>query len=378
MAADVFFIAGEASGDLEAALLASALRERNPAFRFAAVGGRRLRAAGAEIVFDSSDWASIGPVSALANIPRLYAIAARLIAALRRDPPRLIVPIDFGAFSLRLLEMLRRRRYNGDVVYYFPPGAWLDNARQAKAVASLATPLTAFLHQRDFYRSLSLPIEYFGHPLGSVVPPRADKPAGFPPRIAILPGSRREEVQRHLPILADAARQMRAELDARFSIVAASPGLARQIQALMPRTVGKFEFELTTSDVGEAVETSDLAWVASGTAVLETALRRVPQITFYRVSQMQYRMALRRMPHIARGPVTLPNLVLGRHVVPELLQDDFTPKNLIERSVELLTSAGERDRQLENYTQLRAALGPPDALQKIAAFVAGRVVHQDA
>ena len=377
MPADVFFLAGEASGDLQAALLAAELRKRVAGLKAAAIGGRRLREAGAEVVIDSSEWASIGPLSALAKIPYLVLIGLRVERMLRAHAPRLIVAVDFGAFNLRLLQRMRRGGWRGAALYYFPPGAWLDNPGQARAVAAVSDALTPFGHQRDFYRGLGLPVEYFGHPLASVVAPRQPKNASNPPIIAVLPGSRREEVALHLPVLARAAAVMAQRLGAGASIVAASPAREAQIRSLWAACSGPNNAVVTRDEAVSALDRADVAWVASGTAVLEAALRAVPQVPFYKVSALQYRIAQRRMPHIARGPVTLPNLVLGRTAIVELLQDELTPSNLVARTLALLQSEGERNRQLEAYADMRRALGPPDALARIGAFVASRIETLD-
>lgn len=374
--------AGEASGDLQAALLLRALRDLRPGVTCAGIGSERLRAAGATIVEDSTEWASIGPVSAIAKIPSLYVKMRRCDAALRRDPPGVVVPIDFGAFNLRLLEQMRRSGYRGEIIYYFPPGGWLDSEPQARAVARLATPLTAFTRQRDFYHSLGLRCEYFGHPLVSAIAPRTAQAPAWPasfgiapadgPRIVIFPGSRSEEIGRMLPVLAQAAHDLSTSSSASFVIAGSSERRARQIQAVWRRSVASEPpFIARSASIDEAMGSADLAWVASGTAVLETALRAVPQIAFYAISAAQYRIAQRRIPQFVRGPLTLPNLLLGRTFVPELLQADLTPERLVAQTQALLSDSSARAEQLAGYAALREALGPPDALERIARFVAG-------
>ena len=371
--ADIFFIAGEASGDLQASLLARAARDMRPGVRMAAVGGDRLRTAAVPIVYDSSELASIGPISVLPRIPLLYGILRWLDVVMRRRPSRLLVPVDAGAFNVRLIKRLRAAGYPGPIVYYFPPGAWLDNADQARAVASAATALTPFAHQRDFYRSLGLPIEFFGHPLVSVIARRPPQPLSPTPLISVLPGSRREEVARHLGVLASAARDLRLHLNANFVAVAASDKREKQIRESWARSGGPSDMTISREDASTVLARADLAWVASGTAVLEAALVGVPQIAFYVVSPAQYRVAQRRLPKTLLWAITLPNLVLQRRVVPELLQHDFTSKRLVEETLKLLDQDEHRDRMHADYDELRSALGPPDSLQRIADFVVNRL-----
>lgn len=373
--ADVFFIAGEASGDLEASLLATAFDALQPGARLAAVGGHSLRSAGATVVYDSTELASLGPLSVIPKLPLLYGILCWLDMRLRKEPPRVLVPVDAGGFNLPLLRRLHRNGYAGTVLYYFPPGAWVDNERQARSVAAHSLPLTPFVHQRDFYRSLGLSIEHFGHPLVSVISARtpaetaAAKSGAKTPLIAILPGSRREEVGRFLPVLALAAQRMRAACDARFVIVASSAARAMQIERLWRSVAGPQDAEIQRAGAVDVVKRAQLAWTASGTAVLETALCAVPQVAFYAISAGQYRIARRKVPAHLMHTITLPNLVLGRRIVPELLQSDFSADNLVNESTRLLDDETSIRRQLDGYAELRAALGPPDALQQIAAFV---------
>jgi lipid-A-disaccharide synthase len=370
--ADIFFIAGEASGDLQASLLAGSVRNLRPQLKLAAIGSDRLRAAGVPLAYDSSDLASIGPLSVIPRIPLLYGMMRRFVAAMRERPSRLLVPVDLGAVNLRVISRLRSGGYARPIVYYFPPGAWLDDARQARKVAELTLPLTPFAHQRDFYQRLALPVVYFGHPLVSVIPARTSQPLCSKPRIVVLPGSRREEVGRHIPVLARAAREVGRLTCGSFLAVAASEKRAAQIRSQWARFGGPPELAISREGTTHALHCADLAWVASGTAVLEAALVEVPQIAFYRLSRSQYRIGVRRHAHLLRA-ITLPNLVLGRTIVPELVQDAFTASGLVKETLLLLERDDERTRQIEAYGELRNALGPPDALARIADFVVGQL-----
>jgi lipid-A-disaccharide synthase len=376
--ADVTFLAGEASGDLQAALVAGALRELRPALTISGIGGERLRAAGARVFYESPDLASIGPLAVLPRIPQLYLLLRGLEAALRRHPPGLLVPVDAGAFNLRLCTLLRRHDYRGPIVYYFPPGAWLDNAEQARRVASLSLPVTPFAHQRDFYERLGLRIAYFGHPLVSVIAPRPADAGLARPSIAVLPGSRAQEVALHVPVLARAAVQVASHGGVHFVAAAATPARERQILRLWERHGGPQPLQIVPGSARAALEDATLAWAASGTAVLEAALLGVPIVSFYRLTPAQYRFAQRWLPPHLLRTVALPNLVLGRQVIPELLQDDFQADAVVRESERLLSDEAARRAQREAFGELRAALGPPDALHRIAAFLAGQLEAQAA
>jgi lipid-A-disaccharide synthase len=360
-----FVVTGEASGDMLAAALVNAMREFEPGATFAGIGNERMAAAGVDLTVRTAGWASMGPLEALRRIPALWAICWRHALWLRWSPWDLIVLVDFGAFNLRLAKVLRQLGYRKPILYLLPPGAWLDRAAQARAVVRYATPLTAFEHQRDFYRSLGLPIAYFGHPLGSLVPPREPRPPAAPAggTIALLPGSRQGEIERHIGPLLEAARLVRAHRPhARFAIGAADADAERQIARALARS--RLEGARVVRGARAAFDDADAAWIASGTAVLEAALREVPTVALYIIAEAQVAMAKRIW--IGKHPyITLPNILLGREVVPELLQQRATPERL---AAALGAVLDDPRPQLRGLREVRAVLGAPDALRRSAAF----------
>ncbi len=359
----VFFSTGEPSGEILAADLLGAMRIRMPIVADG-LGDERLRNAGVRIVQRTRGWSTLGIFEALRMLPRVAPAGVRLALALRRDPPDLLVLVDFGAFNVRLAHLLRRLGYRGPVVYYAPPSAWLDSAKRARAVARVADALTLFAHQARFYRSLRLPVGYVGHPLVSTIAPRATRPP--PPGdggvVALLPGSRAGEIARHTPRLLDAfERVRRVRPNARAVLVAASDDAQRYAEhALTLRSPLALEI---VRDARGALRDADAAAIASGTAVLEAALLETPAVALYVLTEAQMRIARRIY---RRAYITLPNLVLDEPLVPELVQDAASPEALAAAVLALLACP---DGQREGYARLRAALGPPDALQRNADWV---------
>jgi lipid-A-disaccharide synthase len=364
----IFVSTGEASGDFNAAALAQAIRRIVPDARFEGIGSERMRAAGFTLTANTRGWASMGPLAALAKIPPLYAIMWRHALRLRARPPDVIVLVDFGVFNLRLAKTLRMIGYRGPIVYYFPPGAWLDRYTQAHAVARYTQPLTAFAHQRDYYRWLGLEVAYFGHPLASLIAPRPPRPAPPPDggSVALLPGSRKREIERHLPRLLAAFAQLKRARPALRGTIGASDADSEDLsrQLLGQAAAGEGLGIVRGSDA--ALAEADVAWIASGTAVLEAALREVPSVALYVVSEPEIEIG-RRMWH---GPcITLPNILLGRELIPELLQEAASPARLAEMAAALLD---DPTAQLDGVREMRALLGPADALDRCAGFVLDR------
>lgn len=366
----VFVATGEASGDMLAAALATAMRARVPDATFAGVGSERMEAAGFELVTRTAGWAAMGPIEALKRIPPLFANVWRHAFWLRAKPWDLVVLVDFGAYNLRFAKTLRLLGYPGPILYLMPPGAWLDKPAQAAAVARYTTALTAFEHQRDFYQSLALPIAYFGHPLVSLVAPRPERPlapAGGG-TIALLPGSRLGELERHLPPLLGALRIVRARRPAAEFVIGAADGLSdrairRALKAtFLPDFIGRGLGVRVVDGARAALDSADAAWIASGTAVLEATLRDVPTVAFYVIAKSQVAIAKRvwRRPYI-----TLPNLLAETEVVPELVQDDVTPERLADAIEALLA---DPTVQRAGMRAVRTRLGADDALERCADF----------
>jgi lipid-A-disaccharide synthase len=353
---------------MSAAALGEAVRRILPEVQLEGIGAARMRAAGFEIFEETRGWASMGPFEAVGKIPKLLAVAFRAAHRLCSRPVDLIVLVDFGAYNLRLAKLLRKRGYAGPIVYFFPPGAWLDNPGQARAVAAATEPLTPFAHQRDFYRSLGLPVAYFGHPLVSLVEPRAELPPAPPDggTIALLPGSRRSELTRHVPVLLAACRLILTKRPRAAFVLGAADDDAERIARELAARAADVPLEIVRGARG-AFDRADAALVASGTAVLEAALREVPCVSLYITSDAQAKIGRRIY---RRAFITLPNILLDRALVPEFVQEDATPVRLALATLELLADPSP---QLAGMREVRAILGPPDSLDRCARFVAESV-----
>jgi lipid-A-disaccharide synthase len=340
----IFLSTGEASGELLAADLLGAMRARGAVLDAEGIGDVRLERAGVRLWHRTRGWASLGPLDAVRKIPRLLAIMWATAVRLARRPPDLVVLVDFGAFNVRLAKSLRHFGSRVPILYYFPPAAWLDNAARAR--------------------------DYVGHPLVSTIvarPPHPPAPVDGG-TVALLPGSRRGEIDRHTPRLLDALAVLRlARPNIRATLVAVDDDAQRAFEHLLalrsPQPV------TIVRDARAALAAADVAAIASGTAVLEAALVGTPTVVLYVLSDAQAKIARR----VYTGTyIALPNLVTGEPVVPELLQENATPDAL---AAALLTLLADARTQLDAYVRVRAALGAPDALDRCAAFaldVAGR------
>ena len=346
-----------------AVYLAEAIRKIDPDAQFEGIGGERMRQAGFTIWRNHKGWASLGPLAALPRIPPLLIAGLQTTYHLLKTQPDLIVLVDFGGFNLRLAQWLRHNGYRKPILDLFPPGTWLDNAEKARNVAAVAYPVTAFEHQYDFYRGLGCRVEYFGHPLASryAMRPLRDPPPADGGTVAMLPGSRAGELRRHLPVMGATLRTLQRRRPSLRGVFGAADDRAeRTIRSAIARD--QLRNAGVARGVAAAVGDADAAIVASGTAVLESALLGIPAVAVYVIPRVLIRYGHRMIKHRF---ITLPNLVLGREVVPELLQERATPPALANAIESLMSDPAP---QYEEFLQLRAALGPADALERAARY----------
>jgi lipid-A-disaccharide synthase len=364
--------AGEASGDMYAARLASALKQRLDVGIFG-MGGPQMRDAGVEIITDYSEVSVVGITEVLKRLPSLTRAMRRLVDEAQRRKPRLAILTDFPGFHLRLARKLRRRGVRN--VYYICPQFWAWRPWRVNLVRRrFAEALCIFHFEEKFYADAGVPVKFIGHPLvGSVYATLTRelfcKKYGLEEGgqvITVLPGSRRGEIAHHLPVLVEGLRTIRQRISgAPQIVVAVAPGLdAARLEKGFP---ADWHVRLISSDTYNALAAADLAIVSSGTATIETALLGKPMVVVYRLSSLTARLA---KPLVKTKFFSMVNLIAGRAVVPELIQDDFTPERLAREAESLLFgSPGPNPRVSEMKRGLREVqdlLGPPGAVERAA------------
>ncbi|HTM05218.1 MAG TPA: lipid-A-disaccharide synthase [Vicinamibacterales bacterium] len=362
---------GEPSGDLYAASLTTALREREPDIEVFGFGGRRLEAAGGRLVGDFAGVSVTGLTEALRVIPRSYAMLRRLVDAARTRRPDVFVAVDFPDFNFRLMSAVHALGI--PVVYYISPQLWAWRpGRMAQMQQHVARVLVIFPFETALYQEAGVPVEFVGHPLVDLARRTQSRdsflsalgltPAA--PTVALLPGSRPNEVRRTIPTIAAALPLIRARVpDAQF-VVAGAPELQREtFDPLLAAVKGVVLAENRTDDVLEAC---DVVITASGTATVQCTLHERPMVVVYRLSTFTYQLAKRlvRVPHIA-----MPNLVAGRRIVPELVQEDFTPERVAREVVALLTDRASYERTCRQLRDVRERLGGSGASGRAADAV---------
>ena len=368
--------AGEASGDMYAARLATALKQHLDLAIFG-MGGPQMRAAGVEIITDYTEVSVVGITEVLKRLPSLFRAMRRLVDEAERRQPPLAILTDFPGFHLRLARKLRPKGIRN--VYYICPQFWAWRPWRVNLVRRrFAQALCIFPFEEKFYTDAGVPVKFIGHPLVGNVHATLTrelfcKKYGLTQGnsiITILPGSRRGEIAHHLPVLVDALTEIRQKLRRPPEIVVAvAPEL--EVSRLEARFPSEWQARFLKGDTYNALASADLAIVSSGTATVETALLGKPMIVVYRLSPLTARLA---KPLVRTKFFSMVNLIAGRAVVPELIQDDFTPQRVAAEAEMLLSSSDEGKNRVESMSrgleEVRRLLGPPGAVERAADEIA--------
>jgi lipid-A-disaccharide synthase len=364
---------GEASGDLYAGALAAQLRAREPDAEIFGFGGQRLEAAGGELIGDYGGLAVTGLTEAIRVAPRSFAMLRRLIDAARELRPHVFVAIDSPDFNFRLLAALRRLGI--PVVYYVSPQLWAWRpGRMETMKAYVDCVLVIFPFEEALYREAGLNVRFVGHPLVDLA--KAGQPRDLflherglnpaAPTVALLPGSRKNELQRTVPIMAETIPLIRARVpDAQF-VVACAPAMADALFAPLVADDLEARVILVRERTDDVLAASDVVITASGTATIQCTLHEKPMVVVYRLSPLTYRLV---KPFGQVDMYAMPNLVAGERIVPELIQSDFTAERTATEALAFLTDRELYERTRQALTRVREQLGPPGASGRAAEAV---------
>lgn len=371
----VLISAGEASGDLYAAGLVEALRRRNPDLDFFGCAGPRMQQAGVRAVVDSRSLSVVGLVEVITHIPRIYREYRKLVRAAAAEKPALAILTDSPDFHLRLARRLKK--LNLPVVYLVAPQVWAwRKGRIPLMRRTIDRLLCIFPFEPDFFAPTGIQAAYIGHPLTRLVKPSAGReelrgrfgvPAGVP-LVALLPGSRRGEAARHLPLLLETVQKIRAGHSGPQPsfIVAVPPGTVHPESTFRER-ISRLSIQLLEGQTWDVLACADLALAASGTVTIEAGLLGTPLIAFYRVNKLTWWMG-RRLVNVPF--YSMVNLVAGRRIVPELIQNDMTAERLAAQALRLLgdeTALAQMRRELGSVAQILSR--PEDPMELAAAVV---------
>jgi lipid-A-disaccharide synthase len=367
----VVIVAGEASGDLHGAHLVREMKALDPSLSFCGVGGANLEAEGVRLIARSAEMAVVGLTEVFSKLPFIAGVFVRLRGMLRKEKPGLVILIDYPDFNLRLAS--EAKRAGVPVFYYISPQVWAWRKNRIHRIRQVVDRMAVILpFEKGIYAEMGVDVDFVGHPLLDAVKrtrSREEALAAFGlrdawPLVALLPGSREKEVTSLLPEMAGAAEILARDFpDAQFVLPLAEtvdPSLVQGILRGHPVPV-----TVLPGQMYDAVGISDAAMVASGTATLETALLETPMVIAYRISPLTAAVGRRviRVKHIG-----LVNLIAGKTLAPELVQENATAPRLAAEVKALLTDRERREMIRGELAAIRRKLGQPGAARRAAGI----------
>lgn len=368
----IFISAGEASGDLNGASVAAALRNIRPDIRLSGMGGEMMRAAGVEIVYDIADLGVMGIVEIAKSLPRLFRLRDFLADWMARERPDVLVVIDYPGFNTRLAKVAKRLGI--PVISYISPSAWAWGRGRAREVAETVTKVAAiFPFEADVYRQAGADVVFVGHPLLDIVKPSLPKDEAYRlfgadparPVVLLMPGSRRQEIDKLLPVMLAATEKIAGSVPECQIFLPVASTISREI---LQNIINGYNIEvrLTAGNTYDLMNIGTVAIAASGTATLEAAIMGLPTVIVYKVATLTYLLGkmLVKIPHIG-----LPNIVAGRRIVPELLQGEASAANIAREALPIITDPAVRGRVAADLADVRRRLGESGAVGRVAQVI---------
>ena len=365
----VLIIAGEASADEHGSNLVRAMKNLDSGIDFWGIGGKKMAEAGVKTLVSSSEMAVVGLTEVLSRFHRITTAFIKLKNILKNHSPHLLILIDYPEFNLSLARIAKR--YKVPVLYYISPQIWAWRKGRIKKITRRVDRMAVILpFEESFYRRYGLSVEYVGHPVLDNLPSEIDKSQitrelglqGRHPILGLLPGSRNEEVKNLLPPMIRAAENLSLRYDKIKGILPLASTISPDLINSIIRQ-SSVDIKIFQGNIYDALALCDLAVVASGTATLETAIMGVPMIIVYKVSPITF--------HVAKVAVKVPyiglvNLVAGKKVVPELIQNNVTPQRIADEALAILEDSRNKENLIKGLRIVKERLGRGGASERTA------------
>ena len=365
-------ITGEASGDLHGAHLVRAMQRKKKPLFFCGVGGNALRDAGVQILVDISKLAVVGATEVVSKLPNLIKGMMIVRRQLKSRPPDLLILIDFPDFNLRVAPAAKKLGI--PILYYISPQVWAWRSSRLKKIRRLVDHMAVILpFEKDYYRKHDIPVTFVGHPLLDNRMPAVHKNSfqqgNDPSVIGLLPGSRDKEVSRHLPLMLAASNILSRRMENLKFFISLAPTVKKNyLEELISAYQGEASCELVSGGVQRIFEKCRFAIVASGTVSLEAAIFGVPMVIVYKVSPLSYWLGRAMIKVEYAGLV---NLIEGREVVPELIQDKAAPENIAQKVFEMMKDPSGLEKLRGDLLEARKKLGGAGASERTADIAIG-------
>ncbi len=363
----ILIVAGEASGDMHGAHLINALKQKDNSLECCGVGGKAMQDAGVRLVVNAATLSVVGITEVISRLPEILKGLSVVKKQLTDFQPDLLILIDFPDFNLRIAAVAKKMGI--PVLYYISPQIWAWRSGRLVKIGKLVDHMAVILpFEEPFYRDHHIPVTFVGHPLmdeySGIPAPIVQTAPHVHPIIGLLPGSRESEIRRMLPVMLESAIVLSRRLEHVSFVISVAPGASQKvIETLCAPYVSRLSIELNTGGARAVFPNVHIAVAASGTVTLEAAINNTPVVIVYKVSPLSYHLgkALIRVAHIG-----LVNLIAGREIAPELVQDSASPENIAATVYRLVTSPQSLNTMRQNFAEVRARLGGTGASARVA------------
>lgn len=369
----VMFSAGEASGDIHAARVARALCEQYPDVEMIGMGGEMMEKAGVRLVYDIKNLGFIGLVEIVKALPFFFALRSKMSAVMDREKPDVFVCVDYPGFNMRMAKVAHQKGI--PVLYYIAPTIWAWHKSRGKDIAKYTDCVASiFPFEAEAYKEFTTHVSFVGHPLLDIVHATRSVQENMKRfqareeavRILLMPGSRKQEVASLLSLMLESIEKLQQR--------------GWDVQVFLPRahTIAKEELEayisqydvqvtVTEGDNYDVMQICHLCLAASGTATLETALMGLPTVLLYKVAPLTYHIGkkLVKLSHVG-----LPNIIAGKEIIPELLQEEVTVEHILDVLNPLLTDKSKIEAMKKDFEEMKKRLGEPGAVKRVAQLIA--------
>jgi len=377
----ILIIAGENSGEKYGADLVREFKKLSPSFSFFGIGGKQMAKEGVELIFSIEKLGVVGVFEIISHLPRIKKIFDRINKEVKERQPKAAVLIDSPDFNLRLAKRLKR--FSIPILYYISPTVWAWREGRLRTIKKTVTRMMLiFPFEERIYEEHRIPAVYVGHPLKGKVKasfPREEffKKYGLDLQkelISLLPGSRKSEIKYHMPVLTEALELIKSERDVQLILLLAESLDKDFIRSFIPPLLK--QIKIISEDHYEAMASSDLILSACGTANLEAALLETPLIAFYRISPLTYFFGYKLAKLAKIENFSIVNILAGKRIIPELIQQDFSAENIFAEAKKILSSHEVGLEMKSHFKSIKTLLGEKIASQNAAQELEGLLKHR--
>ncbi|MBI4387976.1 MAG: lipid-A-disaccharide synthase [Candidatus Omnitrophica bacterium] len=368
----IFLIAGEPSGDARGAELVHALKEENPSLRFEGLGGPKMQAAGVKLIYDLTTISALGFSDVVKQYLKIRKIFYDALTHVQNLKPTCIVLIDYPGFNIRFAKKIKKQF---PVFYYVSPQIWAWGKRRIHTIKRVVHHmLVLFKFEEALYQNAGIPVTWVGHPLLESVQASKEKSElkrefgiGEEKTVGLLPGSRKSEIERILPIIMETARQI-AQREKRITfLLSESSNVSKEIyDSILKPFENQIKLVRIRNRMYDIAVVSDCAIVTSGTATLETTILKIPFVLIYKAAWLTYFLG----KHLIRIPfLGISNIIAGKKIISEYIQEDAHPETISEEVLSLLNNEQMRSEMITNLEEVRKLLGPTGASKRAAKTI---------